>query len=119
MRFLVSIATMALLLIACGTTKPVDPRLLMTEAQTQAAVKKAYPADQLKIGKALWQAKCSRCHELYKPDTRTVNQWERVLPRMAQRARITNVDANLVRAYLMVNAKVAPSPVPMTASSRD
>ncbi|OSZ78503.1 hypothetical protein CAP35_09700 [Chitinophagaceae bacterium IBVUCB1] len=83
-----------------ATTSTASPADVVKEMQTK------YTEAQREEGKTLWQGNCQKCHKLYQPETRTVGKWENVLPRMNKRAKLTDEQAALVRAYLIANAKV-------------
>lgn len=90
--------------VACtskkATTSTASAADVVKEMQTK------YTDIQREEGKTLWQGNCQKCHKLYEPQSRTVGKWERVLPRMNNRAKLTDEQAALVRAYLISNAKV-------------
>jgi cytochrome c5 len=60
---------------------------------------------QLDEGKMLMQSSCNKCHKLFDPITRTPEKWDRVLRRMIPRAKLSEEEGTLVRAYILANAK--------------
>jgi cytochrome c5 len=64
-----------------------------------------YNAEQLESGKVLFTNNCDKCHKLKMPETRTPEQWNKVLKRMIPRAKLSDNDGKLVRAYLIAHAK--------------
>lgn len=82
-----------------ATTSTASAADVIKEMQTK------YTDAQREEGKTLWKSNCQKCHKLYEPDSRSVSKWDRVLPRMNNRAKLTDEQAALVRAYLISNAK--------------
>ncbi len=76
-----------------GTTEPAAPPA------------KHYSAAQLEEGHAIYTNSCGRCHKLFVPADKSQDKWERVLPRMIKRAKLTEGQGELVRAYVMANLK--------------
>jgi cytochrome c5 len=94
----------AAVLLANCTPKKVTTTEMTTE-QKVADVKKNFTPAQMDEGKVLFQDNCGKCHKLFDPGSRTVDKWENVLPRMAKRSKLTEIQESMVRAYLLVNAK--------------
>jgi cytochrome c5 len=99
--FLTAFAAGAFLLNACspkvakpvaGPAEPAKPEVHYSEAQ-------------LAEGKTLFTASCGRCHKLFEPVSKSVSKWESVLPRMIKRAKLSEEEGTLVRAYVMANVK--------------
>ncbi len=59
----------------------------------------------LASGRRLYVMKCSGCHSLHAPDTRSAEQWEKAVPEMIARARLTNEEAILIVRYLVTMAE--------------
>lgn len=96
-----------LLLAQCSP----KPRASMTStASTTSAkvdeVKSKYSEEDIASGKAVFENKCNNCHKLHLPETRNVEKWEKVLPRMVNLARLDDTQAGKVRAYVLSHAKV-------------
>jgi len=70
-----------------------------------ADVKAKYTHEQMEEGKVLWQSNCKKCHTLFEPGSRTIAKWESVLPSMIRKAKLTDAQGGLIRAYLLTNAK--------------
>lgn len=57
--------------------------------------------EEAQQGFKLYKFNCSGCHYLHKPDAYTISGWEKVLPEMLQRAKITSTkDIQLLKNYL-------------------
>ena len=98
----------SLLMMNCSSGKSSAGTTPAMSAESKvAAVKKNFSAQQLEEGKTLWQGNCDRCHKLFTPDSRDVEKWERVLPRMIKRSKLTDMQGQMVRAYLLTNAKAS------------
>jgi len=79
----------------------------MTPEAKVAEVKKKYTSQQMEEGKALMTANCQKCHGLKQPETRTVQKLEAVLPSMINKAKLTQQQGELVRAYMIAHAKLS------------
>ncbi len=55
-------------------------------------------------GKAIFMARCSRCHGLPDPHQYTEGRWDVILESMLPRTRMSNANAVHVRAYVLANA---------------
>lgn len=76
-----------------------------TPAEKIAEVKRNYSEAELEEGKLVWQSSCAKCHKLHTPESRNVDKWERILPRMAKRSKLDDVAAGKVRAYVLAHAR--------------
>ncbi|HXS36241.1 MAG TPA: cytochrome c [Flavipsychrobacter sp.] len=105
---LLSVCGAIVLLTQCS---PKIPASFASTATTPAGkvdeVKKHYTDDQVAQGKVIFQSNCAKCHKLKLPETRTVDQWEQILPSMVHKAKLSSDDAGMVRAYLLENAKMS------------
>jgi len=68
-------------------------------------IEKPYSAVQLEEGHTIYRASCGKCHKLFVPAQKSQDKWERVLPRMIKRAKLTEDQGGLVWAYVMANLK--------------
>lgn len=68
-------------------------------------IKADFTVAQLDQGKMIWQSSCIKCHKLHEPESRTPEQWNRVLKRMIPKAKLNLNDAQLVRAHLIMHAR--------------
>lgn len=64
-----------------------------------------YSETQIAQGAQIMSTSCNRCHKLREPQKYTVEKWERVLKRMIPKAKLSEQDADLVKAYIFKNAK--------------
>ncbi len=76
-----------------------------TPAEKIAEVKRNYTEAQMEEGRVVWQGSCGKCHKLFTPESRDVEKWEKVLPRMVKRSKLGDTTAGKVRAYLLAHAK--------------
>lgn len=96
--FLPTVALGALLLANCSpktgksTAASTGPEVHYTEAQ-------------LAQGKTIFTSHCGRCHQLFQPEEKTVAKWNAVLPSMIKKAKLSDDEGALVRAYVMANVK--------------
>lgn len=64
-----------------------------------------YTPAQLEQGKTIFTGNCAKCHKLKDPGSRTPAEWNKVLKRMIPKAKLSDDDGKLVRAYLIANSK--------------
>lgn len=64
-----------------------------------------YSPQQLETGKTIFAGNCAKCHKLKEPESRTPEQWNKVLKRMIPKAKLSDDDGKLVRAYLIAHSK--------------
>ena len=58
---------------------------------------------QLADGQIIYTNNCGKCHKLFVPSSKSVETWERVLPSMIRKAKLTDEQGTLVRGYVMAN----------------
>jgi len=77
--YLIIIGT--IMLVACGTTKLIQP----TQADAERGGQKFsnLSLEQLIQGKTLYEQNCSLCHGLKKPGSRNEDQWNKIVPDMS------------------------------------
>lgn len=105
---LLTLAVLSVVMVNCSSTKKASTIPGASTATPEARVaeaKKNYSEDQMAEGKTLWETNCNKCHKLYAPESRNVDKWEAVLPRMVKRAKMTDTQAGMVRAYLITHAQ--------------
>jgi cytochrome c5 len=56
-------------------------------------------------GKTLYEAKCRKCHTLYKPGDYKLSQWKKNLKEMKYKAELNNDEYKKILAYLEENCK--------------
>ncbi|MFD2594008.1 c-type cytochrome [Sphingobacterium griseoflavum] len=78
-------------------------RSLPVENKEQILAK--YNQAEIAEGQVLFTSNCAKCHKLKEPESRTPEQWNKTLKRMIPKAKLNDRDGQLVRAYLIVNAK--------------
>lgn len=75
--------------------------------ESKADIKSQYSQDQLAQGEQLFTSNCQKCHGLKKPESKTPEQWNKTVKRMIPRAKLSDEQGKLVRAYLIANSKGA------------
>ena len=81
------------LIFACGEGLYVP---MSTDAKEQS---------KLIAGRNLYIAKCSNCHNLYLPEKFSDAKWNRKLDTMQVRAKINNIDRELIYHYIISHPK--------------
>lgn len=76
-----------------------------SDSSTIAAIKSKYTSEDLDKGMLIFKSSCKQCHKLKMPETQTIHQWEKILPKMIKKAKLNDADAHLVGAYVFSNAK--------------
>lgn len=84
-----------LILAACTTTKMYVP------ASTNENKRSASTLAELTQGRELYINSCKKCHGLNAPESRTPEQWTKVLESMAPKAKLTSEQKDLVYKYLV------------------
>lgn len=98
------IILISIVLISCATVSPLRP----TETNLPVMQQKVPGINlaEAQKGFKLYKFNCAGCHNLPRPDTYTINRWEKILPEMLGRAKITSeTDTKLIRDYLFAKSK--------------
>ena len=99
----------SLLFLTACSAKLVTPT--QTDADRVAQRMPGTTLADLQEGKTLYQSKCSQCHTLKKPSSKTESEWQQIIPIMAKRAEkahkdlITGNDQVQIMKYLTAYAK--------------
>lgn len=111
------IAAVAIVMAQCtakkATTSTVPPpappapvAVAMTPEEAVADVQKRYTDAQMEEGNVLFRDKCGKCHVMHEPESRTVEHWEKILPRMNKKSGYNAEQGGKVRAYVLSHAKL-------------
>jgi cytochrome c1 len=100
-----AIATLiSVVLVSCATVSTLRP----TETNL-AMMQQKVPGINLaeaQKGFKLYKFNCAGCHNLPKPDFYTISSWEKILPEMLGKAKITSeTEAKLIKDYLFAKSK--------------
>ncbi len=90
---------------ACTPKKPAATTA--TAALTKEHALQQYSAAQIAEGEALFNAKCGTCHKLHQPKQFGDERWNKIMNRMLPKAKATDEEGKLIRAYAVANAKDA------------
>lgn len=101
---ILTIAAASVLMAQCTAKKTATAA--KSPEEVVAEVKKNYSEDQMEEGKTIFVGNCGKCHDLKEPETRTVEKWERILPRMSKKANLDDAQSGKVRAYVLAHAKM-------------
>jgi len=82
-----------------------NPARSAQAADEVAAEKKKFSAEQIAKGGAIFDNKCGKCHEYHEPQEFSVHFWDKILPAMSGKAKLSADDAALVRAWVITNTK--------------
>jgi mono/diheme cytochrome c family protein len=61
--------------------------------------------DDLLAGRKLYTNHCGSCHNLHLPEQYTRKRWEKELPEMKQKAKITDDQVRLISNFLLARSK--------------
>ena len=93
---------LGLVLGACGSA-PHEPN--GRDAQWAATRWPSATLEQLESGRRVFSARCSSCHGLPSPDSKTPDQWANVIDEMAPRAHLSPEDRDAVLRYLSAESQ--------------
>lgn len=94
-KFFVLIAALAL--ISCARV------MVPTQSDADRAAQK-WPGttlSDLDKGKAIYQANCNKCHPYKSPTSRNEEAWNKIIPQMAKKAKLSSEDESLVLKYVV------------------
>ncbi len=102
---LLSLCLPLALFTQCGK-KEVVAKSTVSAADEVAEAKNKYNPKQMAEGKLVFENNCGKCHDLHQPAEFKVAAWDKILPQMCRKAKLTAEQAALVRAWVISNAKV-------------
>lgn len=97
--------TAILALSECTEKKLAKTTKTTTAADEIAEIKAKYTPAQMTQGKVLFETRCADCHELKPPADFTIAEWNKILPDMSHKAKMTSDEAGLLRSWVITNAK--------------
>lgn len=97
------LATAVVFMVNC--TPKASKAIAELPVESKDQILAQYNADQLEQGKTIFTGNCAKCHKLKDPESRSPEQWNKVLKRMIPKAKLSDEDGKLVRAYLIAHSK--------------
>jgi cytochrome c1 len=98
------IITTCILFIGCATVSTLKPA--ESDLTTMQQKVSGLSLEEAQQGFKLYKFNCSGCHYLHKPSDYTITGWEKVLPEMLSRAKITSAkEQQLIKNYLFAKSK--------------
>ena len=91
------IIPLAVFLCACS------PALYMPSMDD--ASRTGISTDSLLIGRTLYTNHCGSCHNLHLPQQYTRAHWQKEIPEMKRKAKITDQEAQLITNFLLARSK--------------
>jgi len=61
--------------------------------------------ETLLAGRKLYTNHCGSCHNLYLPEQFSRQHWEKEIPEMKQKAKITDVEAQMISNFILARSK--------------
>lgn len=104
-KFLITSFAVASVLIMANCTPKASKAIAEMPVESKEQIAAQFTPDQLEQGKTIFTGNCAKCHKLKEPGSRTPEQWNKVLKRMIPKAKLSDDDGKLVRAYLIANSK--------------
>jgi hypothetical protein len=93
-----------ILLAGCVTVSSLQPK--ETDVVIMQQKVPGITLQEAQQGFKLYKFNCAGCHYLHKPGSYTINGWEKVLPEMLHRAKITSEkEKQLIKNYLFAKSK--------------
>ena len=92
------------ILIYCCTPKAkvaTGPEFTDADVQRGKAFWSECSVEQLQSAKSLYEGKCGSCHALKKPSSEDEVRWRKMVPPMAQKAKITAAEEALILNYVL------------------
>lgn len=90
--------------IACSPKKAATPTIEPAMLTKELALQQ-YSSAQIAEGEVLMNAKCGTCHKLYAAGQFAAPRWHQVLNRMLPKAKTTEEEGKLIRAYIIANSR--------------
>ncbi|MFA5833333.1 MAG: hypothetical protein WDA22_07650 [Bacteroidota bacterium] len=85
----------------CSTSIPIPSE---DDLPVKPAMQNSISIEDLRSGRQLYITKCSGCHSLYLPSTYSAPQWDTILPMMALKSKITEIESGRIKQYLFLYA---------------
>ena len=95
---------LTIILVGCATVSSLQPK--ETDLAIMQQKVPGINLEEARQGFKLYKFNCAGCHYLHKPNAYTINGWQKVLPEMLGRAKITSEkDAQSIKNYLFAKSK--------------
>lgn len=106
MKSLFPLVALLIVISSCSGSKKTSSRvdtLKPTEADAQKQIQAGVITDltTLENGYSLYSANCGKCHTLYDPAKRNLEQWNSILPKMFPKTKLSAEERANVRAYIV------------------
>lgn len=60
----------------------------------------SYPTTEIAQGKGLYDTKCTTCHKMKTVDKYTTEEWAKILPNMAKKAKLPDNETALIQEFV-------------------
>ncbi|HVM90071.1 MAG TPA: hypothetical protein VMT76_17925 [Puia sp.] len=91
-------------LSACASAKLITPG--QADADRGEQKFPGYTFNELNQGKAIYEANCNKCHRYKAPQTKSEKKWNKVIPKMAKKAKLDSAQQQLVLKYVITMSTV-------------
>jgi cytochrome c553 len=99
-RLAVALLGTAVLCCAPALVRPTESDGLRAAARWQGS-----GLAELEKGRAVYVARCGKCHELVLPEENAAEDWPRLVGRMSEKAKLAAEDRQLVERFLVTLAE--------------
>ena len=96
-----------LIFLSACTAKKATTSTKMSDEAIVSEIKRNYTEAHMQEGMSIWEISCNKCHKLFTPESRTIAEWEGILPRMNKRSKLDDTQSGKVRAYILTHAKMS------------
>ena len=99
-----SFITIVFILVGCATVSSLQPK--ETDLARMQDKVPGISLTEAQQGFKLYKFNCAGCHYLHKPNEYTIEGWQKVLPEMFGKAKISSEkDEQLLKNYLLAKSK--------------
>lgn len=102
MKKLLLLPTLALGMLLLTECSPKTGKSTTVSAST-TKTETYHTEAQIAAGKTIYTSNCNRCHKLVNPADKSLKKWDAVLPVMIHKAKLSDEQGELVRAYVMAS----------------
>ncbi|MCC7264406.1 MAG: hypothetical protein IT369_17990 [Candidatus Latescibacteria bacterium] len=101
------LAKLSVLVLLGGCAGAMLPPLSPAQIEWAGQQWRDMGAERLEEARLLYVIRCSGCHNLFLPTAKETGEWEQILPKMAERAKLTDVQRNEIWRYLQTARSAA------------
>lgn len=104
LKLMILVAGLLVLAISCSKTLYVAYTPTEIDVQNSGA-----SLENLTKGQTIYSTSCTKCHSIDPPEKYTKAEWDKILPRMSKKAKLTASDSEILGVYIFARAKEVAS----------